>query len=332
MNRKILAITKPPANGYQFYSYPLAIILNHEESYPWFYSNFIQLAFDKNIFAPVPLCFYMYDYACNPWLNVHRLQRETFSMLDKEIVDFVVDSIDRGYYVYLNVDEYFIPDRGDYQKKHFSHDTLVYGYDLGLRTLKILGFNKVGAYESSEVSFNEFSQSYHYLDKIENNCNQIYLYQYNQAGKYDFNAKLVKETLEDYLYSRNTSERFSMIAEPWDRAYGMESYEYLQKYFQNLLANKVHTDIRLLHILWEHKSCMKLRTEYMYENGFIENPNDVETAKLIEHKAFMVKKLFLKYFLTEKKEIIETVSQLTDEIKELEAVFIEDLISGLIVK
>lgn len=222
-------------------------------------------------------------------------------MFDKEIVDFVVDSIDRGYYVYLNVDEYFIPDRGCYHKQHFSHDTLVHGYDLESRTFKILGFNKIGSYESTDVSFKEFSQSYHSLDKIENHCHQIYLYQYNQDGKYDFNAKLVKETLEDYLYSRNTSERFSMLAEPWDRAYGMESYDCLQKYFQDLLANKIHTDIRHLHILWEHKSCMRLRTEYMYENGFIENPNFIEAAKLIEHKAFMVKKLFLKYFLSGKR-------------------------------
>jgi hypothetical protein len=70
----------------------------------------------------------------------------------------------------------------------------------------------------------------------------------------------------------------------------------------------------------------------MYEKGFIENPNFIEAAKLIEQKAFMVKKLFLKYFLSEKKDLIEAVAKQTDEIKELEAVFVEELIGGLIVK
>ncbi|MEK4007728.1 hypothetical protein [Paenibacillus sp. FSL H3-0333] len=326
---KVLPVQKPPVFGYHFYSYPLAIILNYESSYPWFYSNYIQLAFNRDMNAPVPFCFYMYDYAIVPWLTTYRLSREVYALTDKPIVDFVKAALDKEYYVYLNLDEYFVPERFTYGKEHFSHDSLVYGYDSSTRSFHILGFNGKGMYVSSQITFQAFEASFRYLDQMGNECNQIVLYQYKEDGKYDFNQKLVCESLEDYLYSRNTSERFSMVESPWERAYGMEIYDVLLKYFNNLSEGEAAADVRHVHILWEHKHCMKLRTEYMFDREIIRKPHLVEQAVFLEGQALILKNNFLKYCVNCKPELLASIIQLTEDIRELEKVFLPDLIMDM---
>lgn len=323
---KVLPIQKPPIFGYHFYSYPLAIILNYESSYPWFYSNYIQLAFDRDRNAPVPFCFYMYDYAIVPWLTTHRLSRDVYALTDKPIVDFVKGALDKGYYVYLNLDEYFVPDRFTYNKEHFSHDSLVYGYHSDTDSFDILGFNDKGVYAPSQIAFQDFDASFRYLDLMDNQCNQIVLYQYKEDAQYDFNQKLVRETLEDYLFARNTSERFSMVESPWERAYGIEIYDLLLKYFDILAKGETAPDVRHVHILWEHKHCMKLRIEYMFAREIIRESQLVEQAVYLEGQAMKLKNNFLKYLINCNPDLLASMMQLIEDIRELEKVLLPELI------
>lgn len=318
----------PTINGYQFYAYPLAIILNHKETHPWFYSNYIQLAFDKDFYSPVPFCFYMYDYAINPWLNVQRLQRNIFDITGQDIVDFVKNALDNQYYVYLNVDEYHIPERSNFHKKHISHDVLVYGYDLENNTFDVLGFNDKTIFKNSKVRFSEFRHSFASLDIIENNCHQIYLYQYNPHGTYSFNTELVIETLEDYLFSRNTSKKVSMLTEEWDRHYGMDSYKQLNNYYQGLLNNDLYIDVKFTHILWEHKKVMGLRAKYMCDLGLI-TEELVEAALKIEDQALVLRNLFIKYSMTHKKNIIFKMIEMTHSLQKEEEQLIKNIINQL---
>ena len=328
MGKKKLPIEKPPVYGYQFYAYPLAIILNHEEAYPWFYSNYIQVAFDKEFKSPVPFCFYMYDHTICPWLKVQKLQRDLIKFTNQDIIDFVIKSLNENYYVYLNVDEYYIPDRRTYKKRHFSHDILVYGYDINSETFDVLGFNKNVSFKSSKVSFSEFRKSYLYLENIENECNQVYLYKFNPEGEYEFNKKLVIESLEDYLHSRNTSEKFSMLLEPWERFYGMESYKQLYNYFEALIQGEVYIDIRNTHILWEHKKVMASRINFMLENQIIET-KIYQDAKKIEDRALIIRNMFVKYSLVKDNDIILKIVDRLEGLKNDEEKLIKDLINAL---
>ena len=44
--RKELPLVMPPINGLQYIANPLAIILNDEASWTWFFSDYVQLIFN----------------------------------------------------------------------------------------------------------------------------------------------------------------------------------------------------------------------------------------------------------------------------------------------
>lgn len=293
--KKVLPVNKPLSTCYQFMAFPLAILSKREECEPWIFNNFIQACFHKDYNnAPVPSYFYIFDFAINPWLQVQRLQRDIIKSMNINIIELIKNAIDMEYYVTLNVDEFYIPERIAYQKFHHTHDILVHGYDDETETLMVLGFNEKMSFEVTTVRYWEFQKAFENLDHIKNNCHQLFLYKYNPEGKYTFNIPLLIESLEDYLYSRNTSNKFSMVSEPWVRAYGMECYDYLKCYLNDFLIGNAKFDIRYLHFLYEHKLFMRERIKFLIKNNFLEDEDLVEEYQGIVETAILFRDIMLK--------------------------------------
>ena len=45
------------------------------------------------------------------------------------IIEKLIMYIDRGYYIYMELNEYYIPNRPAYKNHNFYHDLLIYGYN-----------------------------------------------------------------------------------------------------------------------------------------------------------------------------------------------------------
>lgn len=335
LEKVLLPVVQPPILGYQFFAFPLCITLGNERSLPWFYSNFIQVCFDKRPDPPVPFTFYIHDYTLDPWLHVERLQRSTMSIIKRNIVDFVRDCVLDGYYVNLNVDEHFIPERSVYHKSHLSHDVLIHGYNPQEETFQLLGFTDKQTFASTSVSLRDFEQAYANIDHIDDHqavCNRIFLFKWNESGRYDFDLTLVQETLEDYLLSRNTSTRFRMVSPPWNHcAYGMETYSCLQQYYEQLLDGKTSYDVRHVHSLWEHKKVMASRIKYMQEQTPYLDESDHLLASFeeLERKALNARNLMLKYYMKKETETLVKIMNYLEEMEAQERVSIEKLLEVL---
>ncbi|PEA82339.1 hypothetical protein [Bacillus pseudomycoides] len=313
--------------GYQFYAFPMSIISNYPESLPWIHSNFIQMCYDRSENSPVPFAPYIFDYAQNPWLITHKLDRSIYSIFNKDIIDFVRESIDRDYYVYLNVDEFFIPNRNAFQNYNYSHDILIFGYDEVKGVFNVLGYDHNYEFKKSEVSYQNFKAAFNNIDSITNYCNQIYLYKYNPDGKYTFNFDLVIDLIEDYLYSHNTSSKFYMVQDTMDRAYGMKSYMYLKKYLADLLVGKSSYDIRNLHCLLEHKIAMQKRIEFFESEGYIDTSYNLSKDYIdIQKKALDFRNMMIKSGFDKNPKRIEQIIDALDTFKLQESEILERLI------
>jgi len=337
-----LPLGKPVVRGFMFYAFPLAILANHPECESWILSNYIQTYFDDTDDSPVPFAFYVHDFAASPWLRVQDFQRETLSAFSQDPLHFILQALDNSSYVYLYVDEYFIPDRRYFQEKHFCHEILINGFDLHRRVMFITGYCRDSQFKTSEVSFDDFEKSYHGAGEMIQNgtfdnqdlgpdalwlFNNIKLYTFRESGHYEFNLKLVRETLKDYLYSRNTSERYSMVDEPWTRRWGLDWYPCLKRYYQRLIEGEVHSDWRHLHTLWEHKVCMVRRMEYMEKRGIIDPGVSLKKEIYeLEYKVNQLRLLMIKYTLNKQQRLLESIIQGLDEVFPKEVSFTEKLL------
>lgn len=246
------------ANGYQFYGFPLSIIAMVDEASDWILTNFVDLAYDPREESPVRFCFYLFDYAQSPWLETMKLDRFWIAATSSDIVKICRDAMAAGYYPYLNLNEFYVPDRKAYGKHDHSHDVLLCGFDDEEDTFTIYGYSgsRLGR---TTISSDDFRASYESLDRFNNTCHQVLFYRPTHAARFGMDVTLVRESIEGYLAGINPSTRFAGLSAPINRIYGAACYEPLQQYLDAFLAGREPYDTRHFHVLWEHKKLMALR-------------------------------------------------------------------------
>jgi hypothetical protein len=277
MTSNELSVPQPPLISLLHHAYPLTAAQVHKDFLAWFYSNYIQLEYDLdnlrlNFFTNIILG----NCVLCPILDYKILDLEFLHLSHIDIIDFIVDSINMGYYVTTYLDEYFVPKRNAYQNHHNRHDTMIFGYDLNNKVLKIMGFDKKQHYCASNISFSEFGDSYAgCIDKT----TDVILFkakdEFSYEPSYKFDIINIINLLEDYLFSADTCERLRIIKNPKEGfTYGISVYKELIRYFQFVIENKIGLgDVKPLHLLWEHKKCMVSRIEYLIENNYIDSNN-----------------------------------------------------------
>lgn len=332
--KKELPIQMPISKCYQFSAYPLSIIANYDKSRGWIFTNYIQTCIHENFLtAPVPFKFYEFDYTLNPWLKVNRLDRSLFPLFRTSLTDFTINCLSEGKYVYLNLDEFFVPNRPAYQNYHMTHDVLVIGFDEEQKYFSILGYTEEHVFDKTTISFADFEVAYASLDQIENDCHQIYLYEYNKEGHYSFQPGLVAEAVEDYLLSRNTARKYGALAEPeHDLVFGLNTYPVLAAHVEHIAANPNDPiDIRLLHLLWEHKHFMTLRVKYMGELGCLKGDADGlhHSFEAIEKESLQARDMLIKYYFSKNKSLLQMINGKLEQVRQAESVQLQRLLDSI---
>lgn len=342
MQKKLPIHVQPALYSYLHHAYPLSVMPEHPNYLHWLHSHYIQLSADPEFFNHLDehifVNYYqpMHTHHYNELLHLKIL---TTDLLDRmktgmELVHFFKQSIDQGEYVYLFLDEYYLPGKAMYQQHHFAHDTLLYGYDEDKQVFHTLGFNQNYEYGPTEIGFDSFLESYRMADRShEYYTKEIVLYRLNKDRTYTFDIQLVMDSLEDYVLSRNSSERYRAIAAPNKHAFGIQVYGEFIKYLQLLKSNsEIYRNIIPIHLLWEHKKMMVDRFAYMKQQGYF-SLSDQLTQKVqeIEREAFQIRKLFYKYafFLKEDTSLLEGTMQRIDALAVKESQVLEQALYEL---
>jgi hypothetical protein len=330
MSAKRLSYGKPLIHGFTFYAYPLAILAQEERALDWIHSNFIQFCIRKDLFEgfPVPLNPYVYDHTAIPWLRTQRIYRKYFEGLHIDIVDFICQSIDLGWFVDVVMDEYYIPNRMKYKQEALAHETLVFGYDKETRMFDLLGFDGQMRFTETQASFEEVAEAFNMYVPTHNWNAQILLYQFNDEASYQFHPLLVANVIEDYLLSRNTSERMFMMIEPYDKCvFGLDVYAKLEEYFQLILEKQLGHDYRYLHVFWEHKKSMLARIGYMEEKGWIDPASGFsERYAHIEKEMLTVRNSSLFFMIDSKETRLDFIQKQLKSLRKQEAEILWDLV------
>lgn len=261
----------------------------------WKNMNYIQLFFNEQDNNTVFLDYFMYprkgwDASYNCMSNFLDTEYFNCSCLDEEeIIKYVVDSINNGYYLNISFDEFYIEGKYSYNKVHFDHYNLVHGYDENKRVFYLFGYKGGGKLAKTTISFENFLKSYGKVSVVR------YKLSYNSVV-YKFNIAYVKLVLFEYLNSLNSSTRFSGILSQRDGTYGLSIFEAIKEKGRSLLVK----DHRISYVLCEHCRIMKERLEYLQEYGY----TDASSADILDEKcedmlnyANLLKNLVVKHYI-----------------------------------
>jgi hypothetical protein len=327
LDKRILPMKSPPITLYPHIANKLSVILSNEEALPWFYSNFIQVWTSKqgpnNYWAD--FLYFSGSRFC-PHYKSNLISRKLMEYKWGSVIDFLIDAIDMGYYVYLNVDASVIPEYEEKKEEHWKHDVFVFGYDKKNKKLNIADFFKGFKYYYSEVSFNEFEKSYkNFLIMGEDDfINGIGVETY-EKGIFKFDIDFIKRSINDYLSSSNTSisSDLSEFDNKDDIVYGIQVYEVFSDYISRYNKNEFKVaDIRPFHMLLDHKNVMQLRLKYLDEMGYLENTDYfVNAYKKLQAEALIIRNMIIKHMIAKEDNslgnVLKRISSISIDEKEV---------------
>lgn len=76
----------------------------------------------------------------------------------RDIIEVLVESIDMQQYCVLFLDNYYLPCEESFQKVHYVHEVLIYGYDIGTHIFQIITYGR--KIHKAEIAFNDLKNGF----------------------------------------------------------------------------------------------------------------------------------------------------------------------------
>lgn len=311
MKKQLIINNMPPVKPYQHNAYVESILYSHKDYNNWIANNYIQvMAYKYNnrigidylsgsIFGSVPL------------LDFYSLDKEEMFNSEYDVHNDLKEWIDSNKYIYTFLDEFYIPKRNAFNKFHFNHDSLIYGYDNDKRIYNIVGFDSSGNYSISEISFEILYRAI---------CNENICLILLKLKEIDYNFDIDKftEMLLDYTQAKDCRDKLSLYLdmESYNEVYydnkfnnaesfGINIYSCFNEILEFCAINKSNLDYRNFYLLYEHKLNMLSKIKYLKINNFLKNTYKIEEEfnKLI-NMAGIILRLSLKYNMNHDQQIL----------------------------
>lgn len=271
-NKELKIKVQKDLTTYMNYSLPLCAILADDGLYPWFYQHFVQLytSTDEmgNLWADYleKRDFYK-DIAENFIYDCKSLSDE------KDILGFIINKINSGYYVIMFVDEYYLPRKSSYMSNHFMHQLMIYGYNNDTSIFKTIGFDEKKEFRNDDYTYEQIQQAYE-LGKNYYESSPVWVLNETVeiirlkdiTNSYKFDMGLFLNELNTYLSGQGEYSKIrpnNLKTNGTRASFNFKIFDELDFHLNNLIKGKCTMDYRFMHLLFEHKSIMHKRLEYI---------------------------------------------------------------------
>lgn len=287
-NRVMLSLRKPDILTNPYITDRLAIVQAHSESKEWFLSSFYSFWIHKEPLKHKEYwgdLLYHGSYRLCPFIFEGVILRElVMTKWNGKVIDFVMDIIDSGQYIYMNINASCI-ECYRYKEENQMHDILIFGYDKGMKAVLAADFFG-GEYQAKEIPFEQFEQAFHIEQtKKKDFLNGIGTLKYVETS-YPFQVSDCIKGLEDYVNARNTQVK-SLLVEldnPEEVYYGIDCYDGFEHYLMEIKNTGEDVEYRQFHYFYAHKVHMRKRIEYLLEKQVLgeESQDILESFKEVE--------------------------------------------------
>ena len=314
MNRCILPLEKNPViRTYQHLAYSFSILGTNQDSCYWLCNQYTQLINDgKN-----DMTFYLDFLNRQDALECGIISCETIKKFKIDVVELIRNEIKKGWYVYICIDEFYIPERDVYQKEHFIHDCLVYGFDDTKKEFHIIGYNDKHMYRESRASYIQ----------IKDSEPRYWICSIRKSEQYKFFLDINKIHIDLKRYLNLMPEIILGDFDYKSAVFGQKTNLSLIRHIEKMCVNRNVIDIRYIYLFYEHKKCMLIRLGQLQQIIGFDDANVVEYRKIVS-KAEKLVLMTSKYNVKCCVQIHTKMSDYIKEIEEKEKRIILDVLKG----
>lgn len=324
-DRIILPVQYPFITTYTQHAHLLSILSCYECTYPWIYSNYIQLYINKDYCHDWGDFYFPLPYELRPsdtckWIHSQKIDRSIAESKWGSIIDFIADFISSDNYVHLMINYFHVPQSMSYQKDNTIHDVLVYGYDLSKETIYFSDFLNSRKYSFEEISFTDFINAFtSYKQRTNDDYLKgiIYLYRFDSECDYEFNINNILNSIKAYLSDAAPEYwDFYNMENKRNIDFGTEVYRSLGNYVRRMVDNGLLINIRPFYLLYDHKKLMLLRLKFLHGlKSFTNADNNLIGMENIEKQAKNLVNMTIKYNISGNKALADKILNLLNDIK-----------------
>ena len=251
MDKKILAIGEPIVKFNQDYAFLTSTMCSDPSFNNWLMNNAIQI-YSSPQNRGCNLTFFYLGSESNPINNIplfdHQIVKMDFlKQSSLTLTEFTELMIESDYYVTNTLDEFFLKNRFSFQKEHFEHGILIYGYDSLAKQIFTAGYDNSAHFQRSSISYEDYNLAFESTTRN----SRISCFKRN-SKQYKLDPQLVKQLLGEFINSKNTSLHYRALQEPLVNCYwGIDAFTQLTD----------STDIRCFFFLYEYIMLMGKRAK-----------------------------------------------------------------------
>ncbi len=230
--------------------------------------------------------------------------------------DVIKRMLDEGYYVYFTgVDDYYVPGKSWYRKRHMTHDGILCGYDDNDETFSIASYNVNWIFSMYRVPkkcfFEGLQASCGYKQ-----CGSLIAYKMKDDMTISLDPHKILERIKQYLSV--TIDKVPLDRD--DSVVGIAVHDLLSMYMDRLKDGSIPStrmDWRALRPVWEHKRCMLDRLHAIEEMYGWDSEISSEYAPLVD-QANRLRGLYAMYHKNRRRGLLDAIGRGLVELREKE--------------
>lgn len=325
-----LPLATPLLHSYLHHAYQTAVLgTEKDKTLPWVLSNFIQLYYDGNDVLPVQIYMpdntgYTWNILC-PWFDYQMVKKDMLNAMGTNIVEFVIQALNNGYYVMTYVNERYIPAKWSYGHTNFSHMFLIHGYDLEKRAFVHTGYSR--AYSTFEVTLSDFENSFHMNpEPTYHTHDRVYLFRMSDNFKYEFNITHIQEQMHGLLYSKPQT----IFNENPVELFGFNVYDNLVRITEEKINNGEDIIITPFLLLSEHKKLMHMRLAYLEQLKLLDSLSQYPRMFAgFEQRFLVLRNIAFKFNTSKHGKSVEIIGKELKRLKEEETELMVEILDSL---
>ncbi len=344
----MLPIETPPLKYSLFVADKLSIIMQHRDATNWLLNNFIQLVFYTDNLNTIDFkthfltiwpadTFKIDQHGTNLFLRETTINDSILYLDENNLLEHIIKWIDKGLYIYANVDVSKLRNTKYYSDIPLCHSSLVYGYDE--QYVYQLDFNQNEDFGTLAIPHEDYINAL-----LSKDLEKIFNEEKGMNAKYNLTlikvkedygsfCKLDKDVIKYWVKSYIDCEKTSLGSNPFFNSYpiecGLNIYECVKKMVLKLTKEEL-LDYRIFHVLYEHKKIMLMRIEKLITNDMLYDDGSLQNAcKDMIELTHEMRHLCLKYRITHSENIINKILYKLDALKQIDTCFMINLYKAL---
>ncbi|MEK4365680.1 hypothetical protein MKX68_24870 [Paenibacillus sp. FSL M8-0212] len=343
---KVLDFDKTPIiDTYSNQANIVAIVSKHDQLKSWILARFIRIAYAKdNEYFDFCNGDYFDFYRCRTkycdgrkyfleYSNHDFLLEEdvTNEILKDNLCDRIIEYIDKGSYVTMYLDHYYIEGSDAFSEFHRNHQAIIYGYDLENKQFYVADNFVRGKYLTLKVNFLNLLNARRSSEKIE--LKAVLKVSILAESRFTLDYTDIYNTLVDYLsgmdrsnygiithYDPSKTSQYPYLHHnfEYDFHYNTEGFLYghhtYKQFFKDIADSMEHggkLDIRSYHLMCNHKAVIRaLYALFIEDFGIVDHKELSQQFDDISKNCIMARTYVMKYNITADKHLLDKVEEI----------------------